>query len=362
MRTTARWRVRGSSSVTALAAVVMLALIAGCGGGSTTQAAAGPGPGGEATLVRVAAPEALALDVKGNLYVSEFDGHRVDRIAPDGTLQVVAGTGAAGFSGDGGPPTKAQLNAPTGLAVTDDGRPRVADHHNNRLRVVDPDGDISTLRGSVAAELYDPIGIALADDGAVYVADELNARVVRIGSSGEVALVAGGPSADLRPGDGHPAAQAVLQHPSYLVLDAVGNLFFTDFLDNRIRKVDRNGVITTIAGTGLAGFGGDAGPATAAKLNFPTGLAIDADGNLFVSDANNNRVRRIDRDGVITTVAGTGVAGFGGDGGPATGARLNAPAGLAFDAAGNLYVADQGNDRVRRVDLDGVITTVGGGG
>jgi len=345
-----------------VAALVVLTVIAGCGGGSTTLGAAGPGPGGAATRVRVAAPEAVALDAKGGLYVTEFEGNRVDRVASDGTLTVVAGTGAAGFIGDGGQAVKAQLDAPTGLVATPDGRLLIADHHNNRVRVVNREGVITTVSGSVAAKLSDPIGIALADDGSLYVADELNARVLRIEPSGEVVLVAGGLSADLQPGDGAPATKAALQHPSYLVLDTVGNLLFTDFLDNRIRKVNREGVITTIAGTGSAGFRGDGGPATAAKLNFPTGLAIDADGNLYVSDANNNRVRRIDRDGVITTVAGNGVAGFGGDGGPATAAKLNAPAGLAFDGAGNIYIADQGNDRVRRVDLDGVITTVGGHG
>jgi sugar lactone lactonase YvrE len=185
--------------------------------------------------------------------------------------------------------------------------------------------------------------------------------VVRIERSGKVVVIAGGDEASLQPGDGGPATKAVLQHPSYLVLDAAGNVLFTDFLDNRIRKVDRHGVITTVGG-GSAGFSGGGGSATKAALNFPTGLAIDPDGNIYISDADNNRIRRIDGNGVITTVAGTGDGGFGGDGGPATEARLNAPSDLAFDGAGDLYIADQGNDRVRRVDTKGVITTVAGGG
>jgi sugar lactone lactonase YvrE len=303
-----------------------------------------------ATHARIQAPEGLAFDANGDLYVSEFEGNRVDRITPDGTLSVFAGTGAAGFAGEGGLAVEAKLNAPTGIVVAPRGRILIADHHSNRIRMVDRSGVITTLGASVTANLSDPIGLALADDGSLYVADELNARVLRIGPSGKTTIVAGAAGAGDSPGDSGPATRAALQHPSYLVLDAAGNVLFTDIADNRLRKVDRDGVITTIGGTGAAGFSGDHGPATAAKLNFPTGLALDREGNVYVSDAENNRVRRIDVDGQITTFAGNGKAGFGGDGGPATDASLNAPSGLAFDRSGNLYIADQGNNRVRRVD------------
>ena len=350
----------GAGHLVGLAAGLVL-VAAGCGGGGSSARPSGLAPGGAATHAEVAEPEALALDAAGNLYVSEFGGARVDRIARDGTLTVVAGTGTVGLSGDGGPAAKARLNAPTGLVVTADGRLLIADHHNNRIRAVGRAGVITTVPGSIEAELNDPIGLALGERGVLYIADEQNARVLRIEPSGEVVVVAGGAAASLRPGDGGPATKALLGHPSYLLLDRAGNLLFTDFTENRIRNVDRDGVITTIAGTGATGFAGDGGPATAAELNFPTGLALDADGNLYVSDADNNRVRRIDREGVITTVAGTGVRGFGGDGGPATAAKLDAPAGLALDAGGNLYIADQGNDRVRRVDTKGMIATVAGG-
>jgi trimeric autotransporter adhesin len=337
------------------------AALSACGGGSSVSGTL-HAVGAPATHARLRAPEALAFDAKGNLYVSEFEGNRIDKVTPGGTLTVLAGVGTAGLSGDGGSAIKAELNAPTGILVAPDGRVFVADHHNNRIRIVDRKGIITALPGSVAADLSDPIGLALADDGSVYVADELNGRVVRIGPAGNAVNVAGGADASLHPGDGRPATKAALRHPSYLVLDAAGSVIFSDFLDNRIRRVDENGVITTIGGTGSAGFSGDGGPATAAKLDFPTGLAIDGKGDLYLSDANNNCVRRIDLAGVITTVAGIGEAGLGGDGGPAKAAELNAPSGLAFDGAGNLYIADQGNNRVRRIASDGVITTVAGRG
>lgn len=352
------FRVAALSLVTTCAATVV-----SCGGdSSSTAVGTAPAARALANHVHIGAPEALALDARGDLFVSEFSGNRVDEIMLDGTLTVVAGTGMAGFSGDGGPAARAQLNAPGGLIVTAQGQLLIADHHNGRIRVVDTGGVITTFKGSVAAGLNDPIGIALGHDGSLYVADEQNARVVRIEPSGTTMIVAGGTSATLHPGDGHPAIEAALQHPSYVVLDPVGNVLFTDFLDNRIRKIDGKGVITTLAGTGSLGFSGDGGLASAANLNFPTGLALDAHGNLYVSDANNNRVRKIDGLGVITTVAGNGDAAFKGDGGQATVASLSAPAGLVLDGAGNLYIADQGNDRVRRVDTKGVITTVAGGG
>ena len=175
-----------------------------------------------------------------------------------------------------------------------------------------------------------------------------------------ITAVAGGGADD--PGNGGPATEAAISHPSYVAIDAAGSVYFSDFLANRVRKVGRAGVITTVAGTGSAGFAGDGGPATAAQLSFPTGIAFDGEGNLYISDADNNVVRKVDLAGVITTVAGTGAAGFSGNGRPAAAAELDAPAGLAVGADGSLYVADQGNDRVRRVDRSGAISTVAGRG
>jgi len=162
-------------------------------------------------------------------------------------------------------------------------------------------------------------------------------------------------------GDGGPATEAELYNPGYTALDPVGNLYITDGNNLRVRKVDLNGIITTVAGNGVAGFSGDGGPATSAKLNFPAGVALDAAGNLYIADGGNNRIRKVDLNGIITTFAGGGV-GAGGDGGPATQAQLGFPSGIAVDAAGNLYIADTDNSRVRKVDLNGIITTVAGTG
>jgi sugar lactone lactonase YvrE len=331
---------QGNNRVRRVDAKGVIATVAGSG-------AAGPGPGRVATKVELSAPEALAVDGQGNLYVSEFLHARVVKISRTGQLAVVAGTGIAGYSGDGRRAVVAQLSEPAGLAFDSGGNLLIADYGNRVIRKVDPAGVITTIPASVKARLHDPVGLA-SRGGDLYVADAGDARVVRIRASGSLSVV----------------ARRVA--PAYLLLDGAAKLDMTDFVDHRIKQIDvshsgRNGVTSLIAGTGKAGFSGDGGPATKARLNIPYGLAMDARGNLYFSDRKNNRVRRVDRHGVITTIAGSGVPGFAGDGGPATAARLNSPVGLAIDAGGNLYVADSGNNRVRRVDPHGVITTIAGG-
>ena len=327
----------------------------------------------------LAQPEDVAFDHVGNLYISEFAGHVVDRVALDGSLTRVAGTGVEGYSGDGGPAVDAELNMPTGLLFQPDDQLVIADHRNHCIRRVDGTGVISTIAGvctkhgekgdggpALEAKMNDPIGITLDDKGDLIVADEQNGVVRKVDPSGTISLFAGGGKTPVETApNGTLATDLQLSHPSYVVADGSGDVYLSDFLANVVIEIGRDGRITRVAGTGVEGFSGDCGKATAAKLDFPTGLALDTHGRLFISDAFNNRVRMVDHQGYITTVAGSGPTGYGngsyaGDGGPATKAKLNAPAGLAFDVEGNLFISDQGNDRVRMVNPAGVISLVAG--
>ncbi|MEU5053687.1 NHL repeat-containing protein [Streptomyces sp. NPDC021096] len=289
------------------------------------------------------------------------------------TITTVAGIGTAGFGGDGGPATAAGLRSPYGVALDGAGSLYIADYQNHRVRKVGPDGVITTVAGdgskgyggdggpATAAGLRDPAGVALDGRGNLYIADRFNQRVRRVGPDGIITTVAGDGTAAFG-GDGGPATAASLNFPHALVVDGVGNLYIADDYNHRVRKVGTDGVIATVAGDGAEGFGGDGGPATAASLHFPHALAIDSAGNLYIADRYNYRVRRVAPDGIITTVAGTGDIGFGGDGGPATAAVLDLPQCLAVDGDDNLYITDYGNERVRRVDADGIISTVAGDG
>jgi sugar lactone lactonase YvrE len=218
-----------------------------------------------------------------------------------------------------------------------------------------------TGQPALAAPLINPHDVALDPQGRLVFSDEAQSMVIRIESDQTMVIVAGNGIPGIS-GDGDPAAGASLAGSLGLAFDGAGALYISDANNNRIRKVAVDGIITTVAGTGVAGSLGDGGPATEAQLNVPRGLAVDGNGNLYISDSANNRVRRISPDGLITTIAGTGAAGFSGDGGPATQATFYVPDGLAIDAAENLYVADYGNSRVRKIGPEGVISTVAGGG
>ena len=294
------------------------------------------------------------MDPAGNVYV--IDWNRVRRISTSGTITTVAGTGEAGYSGDGGPAAAAALNSPRALALDAAGNLYIADGENMRVRRVTQDGTITTIAGN--------------------------------GSDGTS-------------GDGGPAAQAQAE-PEYTAVDAAGNVYFSERTNHMVRKVAPDGIVSRVAGDGVAGFAGDGGPAADSRLNAPTGLACDAGGNLYIADAGNLRirkvtpagtisslavttavglnglaidaaggiyytegttiVRRLDPDGTIRTVAGNDTHGFSGDGGPAAEAQLWYPWGLAIDGTGNLYIADSSNFRVRKVTPGGIITTVAGGG
>ncbi|MFJ2776966.1 hypothetical protein [Kitasatospora sp. NPDC087315] len=295
-----------------------------------------------------------------------------------GIITTVAGTGAQGHAGDGGPATRAQLNGPGGMAVGPQGDLYIADTDNHRVRRVSAsDGTITTVAGTdewtkddngvpaTRARLFRPFGVTVGPQGDLYIADTSNHRVRRVSASDQTITTVAGMGAQGYAGDGGPATQAELHRPLAVALSPQGDLYIADEDNQRVRRVSASdGTITTVAGTGKRGYGGDGGPATRAQLNSPTEVAVGPQGDLYIVDQGNHRVRRVSAsDGTITTVAGTGKEGHDGDGGPATRAQLNSPDGVALSPQGDLYIADEGNQRVRRVSAsDGTITTVAGTG
>jgi sugar lactone lactonase YvrE len=334
------------------------------------------GDGGPAVAAQLARPTGLAVGADGSVYVADTWNNRIRRITPAGTISTLAGSGSAGFSGDAGPAALATLDGPMGVALGPDGSVLVADSGNNRIRMINPAGVISTVIGqtltadsgfagdggvSTAALLREPSLAVQVADGSTIVADTGNNRVRRISPAGVISTIAGSSEAGFS-GDGGPAVSAQLSSPSGLAVDAAGAVFVADTGNNRVRRISPTGVISTIAGSSEAGFSGDGGPAVSAQLSSPSGLWIDPNGNLFVADTGNNRIRRISPAGTITTVAGNGIATIGGDGGPAVAASLNGPRAIAGDGSGNVYIADTGNHRVRKVSTGGIISTIAGNG
>jgi sugar lactone lactonase YvrE len=332
------------------------------------------GDGGLATAAGLSSPVDVALDASGNLYIAVPSNNRIRKVAAgSGIISTVAGNGSAEFSGDGGSATAAGLYFPVGVALDASGSLYIADSYNNRIRkVAAGSGIISTVAGNgtagflgdggpaTTAGLASPRGVALDPSGNLYITDSGNRRIREVAAgSGIISTVAGNGTGEFS-GDGGPATAAGLFSVTSPALDASGNLYIADTYNYRIRKVvAESGIISTVAGNGSAGFSGDGGPATAAGLARPFGLALDASGNLYFADTDNYRIRKVTAgSGIISTVAGNGSTGFSGDGGPATAARLS-PVGVALDASGNLYFT--GNNRIRKVTAgSGIISTVAG--
>ncbi len=339
----------GNNRVRRVAPDGTIVTVAGSGQSGSAADSAG------ATGTELLEPRNVAVDAAGNLYISEFAGHRVRKVTRSGQIATVAGTGTAGFNGDGGPANAAQLAYPAGLAIDGHGTLYVADSQNQRIRQVLSSGAISTLLGGTpATALFTPTAIAADASGAIYVADYSN--IVRAYTPGGAWINFAGTGGLGFAGDGGPAVSATLAAAHDLAVDTRGRLYLAD--GARIRRVGADGIIQTIAGDQNLYAIGDGGDATAAPLYRPSAVALDNSGNLYVAETGAQRIRRVSASGQITTLAGTGVAGTAGDGGPAISAQLNSPAAVTVDAFGNVIVADANNHRVRQIATGGQISTV----
>jgi sugar lactone lactonase YvrE len=323
------------------------------------------GDGGLATAAHVDQPFGIVIDSVGNIFIADIGENRVREVNHStGVITTIAGNGTAGYSGDGGAATSAQLNNPAGLAVDNNGNLFIADFSNNRIRKVNlATGVITTVAGNgvygyngdnlqaTAAQLGQPYGVAVDATGNLFIADYANNRIREVNPTTGLISTVAGKGIPGYSGDGHAATQAELYFPTDVALDGSGNLYIADPSNNVIRMVNMaTGVITTVAGNGSGGYGGDGGAATAAVLSHPTGVTLDQFGDLFIADMMNNCIRRVTlSNGLISTVAGEGTYGYSGDGGQATAAGLAFPADVAVDPAGNLYIADYFNNAVREV-------------
>ena len=331
-----------------------------------TGTAGHSGDAGPATSAKIYASH-VAADGQGNLYITGAECSCVRKVDTKGDIVTVAGTGTAGFSGDKGPAKAAKLNQPRGAALDGLGNLYIADTHNHRLRRVDSKGIITTVAGigsvsysgdggpATAAGLAWPEGVAALPDGTLYLADTGNNCVRRVGPAGALTRVAGAgctPSNGCTPGwsgDGGPANSARVFSPIGVLPDDRGGLYIADMKNNRVRRVARDGTISTVAGTGTKGYAGDHGPAASALLDQPRDLALDRGGSLFIAENGNSVVRRVGQDAIITTVAGVGTGGLFLNKALAASQMLKNPTGVATGNVGDLYVSDDLSWRVGRV-------------
>jgi hypothetical protein len=352
------------AAVLAASAALAVGVAVASGGTNDISTAAGTGTAGfsgddgPATAAQIGTPTAVAATADGGYLIADQGNSRVRRVSPAGVITTVAGNGTPGFGGDDGLATSAQLNAPNGLAETADGGFLIADSNNNRVRKVSPAGIITTVAGggtggdggpATNAALAFPVGVAARADGSFLIGDNDSHSVRQVDAGGTITTVAGTGSAGFG-GDDGPATSAQLFSPAGVALMPDGGFLIADADNARVRRVSPGGTITTLAGTGSPGFAGDGGAATLAQLNNPLAAVPVAGGGVAIADTNNHRVRQVLADGTITTVAGTGTPGFAGDGGPAVAGQLNGPFWVALTTAGHLVIADTFNHRVRLIE------------
>ncbi len=318
------------------------------------------GDGGQATAAELATPSDVALDASGNIYIADPGNNRIRKVTTSGIISTIAGIGTNAYSGDGGPATAAELNRAGSVALDGAGNLYIADGNNNVIRKVNTLGIITTVAGNgtigysgdggqaTAAQISGPNGVSCDVSGNFYIAENGNSTIRKINTAGIITTVAGNGIGGYS-GDGGQATAAELYSPNRVIFDGLRNMYICDGSNNRIRKVNTAGIITTIAGNGMQGFSGDSAQATSAELNNPFGVALDAFGNLYISDGSNNRIRKVNTIGIITTIAGNGTGGFSGDNGQDIAAEVSYPGGLTIDNANNLYFADVFNMRIRKI-------------
>ena len=323
------------------------------------------GDGGAATSAQLNYPWALSADIDGNVYIADYYNNRIRKVNSAGIITTLAGTGLGmtgegGYSGDGGAASLAQLNHPSGLSADINGNVYIGDQNNHRIRIVNSAGIVSTFAGTGSqgyggdggaaslAQLNHPSGLSADISGNLYIADTSNNRIRKVNSAGIVTTLVGTGTAGYG-GDGGAASLSQLNSPTELSADINGNVYIADWGNERIRKVNSAGIVTTFAGNGISGFNGDGVAATAAQLNQPWGVSADINGNVYIADQYNHRIRKVNSAGIITTFAGTGSWGYSGDGGAASLAQLKFPAGASADISGNVYIADLYSQRIRKV-------------
>ena len=344
--------------------LMLLVLFVGgaCDGQNITTVAGGGtgGDGGPATAASIICPEQMTIDLHGNIYFTEALNHSIRKVDLTGIITTVAGTGTHGFSGDGGAATLAMINEPSGITTDTAGNIFFCDQENCRIRKIEVStGIITTIAGNgmpsyggdngpaSAATLNYPYGVYFKKPGELYISDNANHRVRKINASGIISTIVGNGMAG-GSGDGEQATAAQCS-PGNLCFDASGNMYISDAATFRVRKVNIDGIITTIAGNSSSYiYNGDNIAATSANIS-PTYIGIGEDGLIYIPDSYNNRVRKVDNDGIIHTVAGNGTSGYTGDGDVATAAEISNPNSVAFDSCGNLYIAQINNPRIRKV-------------
>ncbi|MBL7691977.1 MAG: T9SS type A sorting domain-containing protein [Flavipsychrobacter sp.] len=319
------------------------------------------GDGGPATAASIYNPLGVAADGAGNVYIVDTKNHCIRKVNSAGIISTIAGDGTAGYSGDGGPATAAKLYIPSKIALDGAGNIIFVDNGNFCIRKINAAGIISTIVGTgtagnsgdggpaTAAQINGSPGLAIDAAGNIFFSDVTKNTIRKVSTTGIVSTIAGcGLSGYM--GDGGPATAARFNEPFGIALDDAGNIYVAEYSNNCLRKVSASGIVSTVTGALVAGYSGDGGPASTAKLDRPASVVIDHNNEIYIGDHNNHVIRKISNTGIISTIAGTGVSGYSGDDGPATAATFRGPSDVCIDVVGSLLIADYGNSVIRRIE------------